>query len=386
MRSTPKILHAYKVFPPDLDGGIPSVIKTLCASKTLDFTNSILVARSRGLARTYESNSTPVEAVTSLGTVFSTPIAPTYPRVFLKRSNASDIAIHHAPFPLSDVIAPRIVSRVALIVYWHADITTYPLLKKLVAPSILKTLNRANRIIVSDASMIAASNLLISFKEKCSVVPYGSDLNFWSQCTEREEASARQLRQRHPRLIVAIGRLVRYKGFDSLVRALANVEGEVVIIGEGPLLHELKTLAQELGVSDRVFFEGRLEASEIKAYLYAARLLAFPSTTTAEAFGLVQLEAMAAGLPVVNTSLPTAVPNIARHEREGLTVPPNEPSRLANALNSILNDSDLATRFGTAAKARALSEYSQATYIARIEQIYQELLQERRDQIATRLE
>jgi glycosyltransferase involved in cell wall biosynthesis len=263
-------------------------------------------------------------------------------------------------------------------VYWHADITSYPLLKKLVAPSILQTLKRANRIIVSDESMITASSLLNSFEAKCSVAPYGADLKFWSTCSATEEAASRMLRQQQPRMILAIGRLVRYKGFDSLLRALVNIEGEAVIIGEGPLLHELKALAQELGVLDRVTFKGRLEPTEIKAHLYAARVLAFPSVTAAEAFGLVQLEAMATGLPVVNTSLPTAVPRIARHDREGLTVPPNEPESLAKALEAILSDIALANRLGSAAKVRALSEYSQAIYISRIEQIYGELLQERR--------
>ena len=179
-------------------------------------------------------------------------------------------------------------------------------------------------------------------------------------------------------MILAIGRLVPYKGFASLLQALRSLEGEAVIIGEGPLLQDLKKLAIELEVSNRVIFKGRLEASEIKAYLHAARVLAFPSTTAAEAFGLVQLEAMAAGLPIVNTALPTAVPKIARHDREALTVMPNDPDALSRALKSILEDESIAKRLGQAGKARALSEYSQATYTSNIEGIYSELIEQRR--------
>jgi len=375
MRNPPKVLHAYKVFPPDVDGGIPSAIATLCASTSHEFSNSILVARSQGLGRRYQADGTPVEAVTSFGTFLSTPLAPSYPTAFLKRASSSDIVIHHAPFPLTDVIAPLLAKNVSLIVYWHADITTYPLLKKIVKPAILRTLDRADRIIVSDFSMIAASDLLPAFAAKCSAVPYGSDLSFWSSCTQAEEASATGLRQRHPRMIVAIGRLVPYKGFASLLRALRNMAGEVVIIGEGPLRQDLGKLAHELGVSDRVTFKGRMEPGEIKAYLHAARVLAFPSITAAEAFGLVQLEAMASGLPIVNTALPTAVPKIARHDREALTVTPDDPDALSEALKSILEDESIATRLGQAGKARALSEYSRATYISRIEGIYSELIE-----------
>ena len=179
-------------------------------------------------------------------------------------------------------------------------------------------------------------------------------------------------------MILAIGRLVPYKGFASLLQALRSLAGEAVIIGEGPLLQDLRKLALELGVSDRVMFKGRLEPGEIKAYLHAARVLAFPSITAAEAFGLVQLEAMASGLPIVNTDLPTAVPKIARHDREALTVMPNDPDALSQALKSILEDESIAKRLGQAGRVRALSEYSQATYVSRVEGVYNELIEQRR--------
>ena len=148
MRNIPKVLHAYKVFPPDVDGGVPSAIVTLCTSTSHEFSNSVLVARSRGLGRCYQAGGIPVEAVTSFGTFFSTPVAPSYPIAFLKRGNSSDIVIHHAPFPLTDLIAPRLAKSVSLIVYWHADAATYPSLQKIVKPAILRTLDRAERIIV----------------------------------------------------------------------------------------------------------------------------------------------------------------------------------------------------------------------------------------------
>lgn len=377
-----KILHAYKVFHPDVDGGIPSAIATLCSSANPHYNHAVLVARLKGFARTYRSNGVPVEAVASFGTLFSSPIAPTYPAAFLRSANASDIAVHHAPFPLTDLVAPWIAKRVSLIVYWHADIISYALLKRLFGYSIQRTLARADRIIVSDSSIIAGSNELQSVETKCSVIPYGANLDFWANCTEPERAAADLLRRKHPRMILAIGRLVPYKGFASLLRALVSTDGEAVIIGDGPLLGELKTLACELGVAGRVTFAGRLAPARVKAYLYAARALAFPSSTTAEAFGLVQLEAMATGLPVVNTSLPTAVPKIARHEIEGLTVRPNDPPSLARALQALLNDRVMADRLGQAGRARALSEYSQGTYLSRIERIYGDVLDERRQRAA----
>lgn len=376
MNDVRKVLHTYKTYYPDVDGGIPSAIATLCASTSPDFHNSILVARKRGWVKNYRSGHVPVEAVTSFGTLFSTPLAPTYPLAFLRHAQASDIVVHHAPFPLTDIVATRLQERVRLIVYWHADIAGFPLLRKVVSPSIRKTLQRADRIIVSDPSIIISSAPLTDLEEKCRIIPYGADLNFWSTSTREDQAAADSLRQKYPRMVLAIGRMVPYKGFVTLLRAIVQIDAQAVIVGEGPLLNELKQMARELGVNDRVVFTGRLSAATLKPYLYAARVFAFPSVTRAEAFGIVQLEAMSAGLPVVNTLLPTAVPEVARHGREAITVAPGDADAFAKALQLVLHDEDLADRMGRAGRARALSEFSSEAYIARIEQIYREVLAE----------
>src|SRR5260370_42611235 len=108
--------------------------------------------------------------------------------------------------------------------------------------------------------------------------------------------------------MVAGGGLAGSTGYDVLVSAIQTMDGHAAIIGEGPLLAELQQLAIGLGVSDRIRFAGRLTRSEITQIFYSARVFAFPSVTEPEAFGIVQIEAMAAGLPVVNTNLATTVP------------------------------------------------------------------------------
>ncbi len=138
---------------------------------------------------------------------------------------------------------------------------------------------------------------------------------------------------------------------------------------------ELQGLAAELGVADRVCFEGRIARSRIRLLLHAAQVLAFPSVTEAEAFGLSQVEAMAAGLPIVNTQLPTTVPLVARHDQEALTVAPRDAAALAAALTRLLDDPALAARLGSAAQSRADSEFDDATYRRRISKIYADAAQ-----------
>lgn len=378
-----RILHAYKVYQPDIEGGIPAVISALTRHKS-NHQHTILTARLRGSARNFDFDGTPVEAVSSLGNLFSTPIAPAYIPTLIKRAKNAEVVVHHAPMPLNDMALIGLPSRTALVVYWHADIVGFPLLRQLVSPAVMHSLRIADKIVVSDRSTITHSPFLQPFADKCVVAPYGIDVEYWGALDDTGRIETDDLRQRYPRMVVSVGRLVPYKGLDVLIRALATVNAQAVIIGEGPLRADLERLATGVGVADRVVFTGRLSRDKIRSALHAAKALAFPSVSRAEAFGIIQLEAMAAGLPVVNTALSTAVPAIARHECEGFTVPPHDDVALADALRTILDQPDTARQLGASARARAFAEYSEARFVARANIVYEDAFAHRREQIANK--
>jgi len=152
----------------------------------------------------------------------------------------------------------------------------------------------------------------------------------------------------------------------------------LILIGAGPLEGRLRRQAQELGLHDRAIFVGYQTRNAMKVLFHAARVFAFPSVTSAEAFGIVQLEAMAAGLPVVNTALPTAVPHVARNEIEGLTVSPGNATALANALARLLDDDALAGQLGRAAQARVRTSFSLNAFLSSTKRTYKEVISERR--------
>jgi glycosyltransferase involved in cell wall biosynthesis len=367
-----RILHAYKIYRPDIEGGIPAVMSSLAQGSDALTTHSILAARRSGAARHYTLEGVPVEAVASLGTLFSTPLAPGYIPAFVRRARSADVVVHHAPLPLNDAaILLGLPDEAALIVYWHADVVGYPLLKRLVAPLTRRALARADRIVVSGQPMINHSEFLRPHAEKCAVLPYGMDLDYWRTLDAGGHAGTDGPGRQQPH-IVALGRLVGYKGYDVLIRAMQTVDGHCTIIGEGPLLADLQQLTTDLGVSGRVRFAGRLPRDEIKRLFHTAQVFAFPSVTEAEAFGIAQIEAMAAGLPIVNTHLATTVPLVARHDQEALTVTPNDPKALSQALNRLLNEPALAERLGAAGRERAKSEFDQAVFRARMATIYEE--------------
>ena len=368
-----RVLHAYKVFPPDVVGGITEVIAYIAKGMAPRHESSLLVARSRGWGRRYTLDSLPVEALFSFGTLLSTPIAPSFPFVLAKRSRqAALVALHH-PFPLNDIgVALGLPRKTAVVVHWHGEIVRQRSLTGLVAPFIRRTLARAQRIIVSHPTLVSASPFLAAHTEKCAVVPFGIDVPYWTELDSAQRRRVEELRSRYPRLVIATGRLVPYKGFDVLIEALRHLDATAIIVGEGPLRHDLLRLAQQRGVADRLILAGMLSRDDLKVHLHAARLYAFPSVSAAEAFGIVQLEAMAVGLPIVNTDLPTGVPHVARHGHEALTVPTNDPAALATAIAQLLDDRALAQRLGAAGRRRATTEYDLQTFVKRIEDVYEQ--------------
>jgi rhamnosyl/mannosyltransferase len=366
-----RVLHAFKVFPPDVVGGIPEVIAYIAKGMAPRHASSLLVARSRGWGRRYTLDTIPVEALFSFGTLLSTPIAPSFPFVLARRSRqAALVALHH-PFPLNDIgVALGLPSRTALVVHWHSEILRARPLAGLLAPLIRHTLARAQRIVVSHPTLVSESPFLAAHGEKCAIIPYGIDVPYWTELDGVQRRRVAELRSRYPRLVMATGRLVPYKGFDVLIEALRRVDATAIIVGDGPLRRDLLRLAQQRGVAERIILAGMLSRDDLKVHLHAAQLYAFPSVSAAEAFGIVQIEAMAVGLPIVNTDLPTGVPHVARHGLEALTVPPNEPAALAAAISQLLADRALAQRLGAAGRRRATADYDLENFVKRIEEVY----------------
>jgi glycosyltransferase involved in cell wall biosynthesis len=364
------VLHIFKVYHPDLFGGIPSVIRDICTGLKNTFAARILVCSKSDGQRQIVVNDVPVERVRSFGDLLSLPVAPTYPLRLWHRIAEHDLLALHAPFPLADLVfALGFGGNRPLVVHWHADIVSRARLRWLVEPLIRRTLRRAKAIIVSDSILVGGTPLLREFAGKCHAVPFGVD-------TSKYEWPPLRLDHVNDRgrLVLACGRLVPYKGFDVLVRAAVGQCFKVWIIGEGRERARLEQLIRDLGVEDRVRLIGSVPDSELVEIMRIADVFVMPSVTGAETFGLVQLEAMAAGRPIINTALDTAVPHVARHGVEAITVPPRDPEKLAEAINTLIGDPELRRRMGEAARHRAMTKYAMATFQEGIETIYRRVV------------
>jgi len=163
---------------------------------------------------------------------------------------------------------------------------------------------------------------------------------------------------------------VPYKGVDVLIRALTEVNVRVILVGDGPERAAWQQLAGDLGLSSRVHFWGEVPQTVLTSLYHACDFFVLPSVTRAEAFGMVQLEAMACGKPVISTLLPTGVPWVNRDRETGLVVQPQNVPALRAALARLAGDAKLRAEMGALGRARVLSDFTVPRMIERTTTLY----------------
>jgi rhamnosyl/mannosyltransferase len=200
----------------------------------------------------------------------------------------------------------------------------------------------------------------------------GLDLAPFLSPSPAARAHAAALRARHgPALWLSVGRCVYYKGYVTALRALRGVPGTLIVVGQGPYRASLMASAVALGVADRVVWRAYVPQDELVGAYHAAAALWFPSNARSEAFGLVQVEAMASGCPVINTAIPhSGVPWVSRHEQTGLTTAVDDAPALAAAANRLLADPALRARLADAGRRRAVDRFADGTMAARSLDLY----------------
>jgi rhamnosyl/mannosyltransferase len=283
-----------------------------------------------------------------------------------------DLLHLHVPNPVGALaylasIRPR---QHALVVTHHSDVVRQAALRRLFQPFMNAVLARADAIIATSPNYLETSPELAPFRDKCVVVPYGLETARFRK-TPALEAEARAIRQRYGApLLLGVGRLVYYKGFEHAIAAMREIDAQLLLVGDGPLREPLERLAAKLGVAGRVHFAGNVHNDQLAPYYHASDLFLFPSIARSEAFGIVQLEAMACGLPVINTALDSGVPFVSRSGETGLTVTPNDPAALAAAARELLAAPERRAELGARARQRVETEFSPARLQAAILEIY----------------
>ncbi len=346
-------------------------LHVLCNELRDSVEQSVLVANKTRQSLTETVDGISVTRLGALMDFFGAPICPTMVQAL--RSTDADLLHIHLPNPLAILAFLASGFSGPLVLTYHSDIVRQKLLGSAFTTILHRALNRASAIIATSEKYIETSAVLQAHREKCHVIPLGIPLERFHSPDPHIVDWIRN--QYGPSIVVAVGRLVHYKGFEHLVRAMRKVDGHLLLIGNGPLRAELEALARSLGIHERVTILSGV--ADVVPYYHAADVFVLPSINRSEAFGLVQVEAMACGKPVVNTQLESGVTFVSRHEETGLTVPPCDSNALAVALSTLLKNPEMRSRMAAAARHRVATEFNVEVMAQRTLAVYNSVMKKR---------
>lgn len=349
------ILQINKLYAPAI-GGIETVVQQLAEGFVSHGESRVLAVRDGfGRGSVENMNGVTVRRAGSVGRVRSMPLSFSFFYWLAKECKAADVVHVHYPFPLAALALWLVRPKKPLIITWHSSVVRQRLLNFFVHPFVRWTLSRAAKIVVTFPDAVSVFKELAPFANKCVVIPLGIDITLAQQETAFTAPSGE-----HP-LFVFAGRFIYYKGLPELITAFAAVSrGTLYLVGDGPMRNMMAKIVARKGLAARVKIITTRDGELLRFYINASDVAMFPSTHPSEVFGLVQLEAMLVGKPIINTALKTGVPWVARDGQEAITVPPGDVPALTRAMEQLGNDEVFRARLGKAGRERVSQEFTLA--------------------------
>jgi rhamnosyl/mannosyltransferase len=367
-----KVLQINKLYCPWV-GGVEKIVQQI--SEGLNSKNDIeievLCCNPKGKFKEEIINGVKVHRASSLGIVLGMPISFDFFKLFKNIFLKFDIIDIHHPFPIASLAYFIFNPKVKTVVHYHSDIVRQ---KVLLRPAISHTLKRADKIIVSSPNIIESSPYLEGVKQKCEIIPFGVDPNNFRSGSEEK---IKKIKEKYGKFILFVGRLNYYKGVEYLIDAMKDIESKLVIIGSGSLEKELKNKVKKLKISEKIFFLSALKNEDLVNFYRASDLLVLPSIFRSEAFGIVLIEAMAYGKPVISTDLGTGTSFINKDGITGFVVPPKDSKSLSSAIKKIITDDKKAKELGKNAFNRVKEEFSLEKMLKKTVSVYQNIQTEK---------
>jgi glycosyltransferase involved in cell wall biosynthesis len=377
--STLRICHLGKYYPPAA-GGIETHVRTLALAQAEQGASVRVLCVNHEPGPTIVERDGPVEVTRFERKAAAAKIDFCPELVEGLRRVEADILHMQVPNPTMILALLMARPRIPLVVTYQSDVIRQKLRAALFRPIERLAYRHVKTILSTSPGYPGGSPFLKPYAARITLLPNGIDLRPYLEPSVEHRAEAARIRNAYRGPIwLGCGRQVYYKGFLNAIRALTRISGTLVLIGDGPDQPALRAEAATLGLTDRVIFIGNLpHYLDLIPYYLAADAFWFPSNARSEAFGLVQVEAMACGCPVVNAAIPhSGVAWVSPHEETGLTVAVDDPVALADAANRLMTEPGLRDRLGASARERAIREFDHRVMARRSLAIYERVLTDR---------
>lgn len=332
-----KILQLGKFYP--IRGGVEKVMHSLTTGLSQrGIECDMMCAAEKGRSETIPVNGKAnLITCTTVVKYAATMISPSMVFRLRKIAGRYDVIHIHHPDPMAAIALYLSGFKGKVVLHWHSDIIKQKTLLRLYRPLQQWLIRRACAIVGTSPVYLEESPELAGTESRQTVLPIGID-----QIMPDTQA-AQVLRERFhgKKIVFALGRLIEYKGFRYLIEAARFLDESYIILigGEGPLKDSLKRQIESAGLQDKVILEGFISDDRLPAYFGACDLFCLSSVFKTEAFGIVQIEAMSCGKPVVATKIPgSGVSWVNKDGVSGINVPACEPQQLAAAVKAICSD------------------------------------------------
>lgn len=301
--------------------------------------------------------------------------------------NDYDLIHAHTPTPMiADLACLKNCKKVPFILTYHNDINKDGYMGKLVSYIYNRTLGEfllknSDSIITTSRSYIDTSKIK-KFSPKIRIIPNGIDPRKFNKSVNINDIKIIKMRHDIPlesKMVLYVGALEEYKGIKYLLDAFKkildneNIDIYLFIIGSGTLLNILKEMSETMKISDRVIFPGYVSDYELPYYYSACDFLVLPSISEKEGFGIVQLEAMASGKPVISTNMP-GVKEVDREQLASICIPRKDSYSLSKAMIKLIKNEKMCVRLGINGMKLVEEKYSWEKIVNDIEKLYYEVI------------
>lgn len=348
-----KILHVYKTYYPETQGGVERVIQMLSGQTALmGCQNRLVTCTSEKKA--FIKNDACIDVYYYPKTIeyASSPFSYALWKAFPEHVQWADVIHYHFPWPMADLLhCGHRVKKPSLVTY-HSDVVRQKYLRFFYWPLMQNFLKKLNSIVATSQNYINTSPILQHYKNKTRVIPIGIDPTYYQVNPEKKAFWQKKL---PTSFILFVGVLRYYKGLEYLLEALNGTSISLVIAGKGPLLDELKAQANALQDTQIIFTESltsSLNDDDLCAIYSLATALVIPASHRSEAYCIALVEGLLFGLPLISTELGTGTSFVNEHNKTGFVVPSRDSTALKNALLTLINNNALLAQMSTASHQR----------------------------------
>jgi glycosyltransferase involved in cell wall biosynthesis len=371
-----KIAHVTPFFHPHVGGVesfVGSLVQGLC-KKGHEVT--VITSRHGRIPADDTYHGARVARLDPLVEIINTPVVPLLSREIVK--GGFDVVHTHTPPPITEFYAAQGSKHgcLPLVISYHGDPEPQVRFGSLISSIYQRSfgmvaLRHAKKIIVHTRTYAATSRAIWKFDPV--IIPSAVDIDRFNPAIEPHPAVSGLTRD-GKKVVLFVGRLVQQKGIEYFIRCAKHTGEDTVhlIVGSGGLEPELRALVKSLGLEKKVLFAGKVSDDDLPRYYAACDLFVLPSVSRLEGFGLVTLEAMSSGKPVLVSDIP-GVREVIAPGSEGLLIEPMDPDNIAQKINMVLGDGEMMKRLGRNSRKKAETKYSWESVIKKIEDVYVEV-------------